>query len=126
MQTSCGYGVPFLSELAELEAHADGPRSRLEDRKTLGHWASQQVEKDVMQEYQAKNNRRSLDGLAGLRAARRTRNEMLWLEDAKIWAKRMIRQWDALLLGALLTVLVILLTHTLPHALHVSQQIESI
>lgn len=107
VQTSCGYGVPWLKDLEELEANEEGPRARLEDRKTLGHWASQTVEKGAMEAYRAKNNARSLDDTAGLKAARRTKGEIIWLEDAKIYTRKLVLQWDAILVGMLLAFLVV-------------------
>ncbi|GAB7350732.1 hypothetical protein MBLNU459_g1283t2 [Dothideomycetes sp. NU459] len=71
VQTSCGYAVPLLTDASELEANHDGVHARLEDRKTLGHWASKQVEKGELKGYQAQKNSQSLDGLGGLKAARR-------------------------------------------------------
>jgi len=106
--------VPLLSDLPETEV-ANGIRARLEDRKTLGHWASQQIEKGVMDEYRAKNNARSLDDLGGLKAARRLRGEHLLLCDIEIWLKRVLQQWDAMLLGALLAVFAFVFLPSLRH-----------
>lgn len=106
--SSCGYAVPMVSSTIDPEKVHHGPRAYLEDRKTLGHWANQQVEKGVMEEYRQKMNSRSLDGCAGLRVARRQRGEWILLQDAAIRLRRITRQWEAMLLGALLAVLLFL------------------
>ncbi|KAI9809778.1 MAG: hypothetical protein M1825_000211 [Sarcosagium campestre] len=96
VQTSCGYGVPMLDKNPTAE-------SRFEDRKTLGHWASNKVNKNELLPYQMINNARSLDGLPGLRAARRDRGERFWLESTMAWLRRIKAQWDAVLTGAAFT-----------------------
>ncbi|KAF1349050.1 pyridoxamine phosphate oxidase family protein [Delphinella strobiligena] len=114
VQTSCGYGVPLLKELEAHEANEDGPRAILEDRKTLGHWASKKVEEGGMAEYRAKNNARSLDDMAGLKAARRTNGEVIWLEDLKIYLRRLSQQWDVLLIGMMLAFFILMVGGGLP------------
>lgn len=119
MQTSCGYGVPWLNDdPGALEANEsddeETPKARLEDRKTLGHWAAGTVEKDAMVAYRAKNNARSLDDTGGLKAARRTRGEVLWLEDFKLYLRRLAQQWDTLLIGMLLAFAIVLAGGGLP------------
>jgi hypothetical protein len=82
VQTSCGFAVPYL-------ALRDDPETRgkqqpyLHDRDTLGHWAGKKISAGQLQEYQRDNNHASLDGLPGLRAARKDNGEMLWLGDIK-------------------------------------------
>ena len=74
VQTSCGFGVPCLA----LEEHPEKPgekRPVLADRDTIGHWAKNKVEKGELEKYQADNNVESLDGLPGLRIARRRAGE---------------------------------------------------
>lgn len=114
VQTSCGYGVPWLKELDDLEARNEGHRAKLEDRKTLGHWASKQVEDGAMEKYRAKNNARSLDNTAGLAAARRTNGELLWFEDMKLYLRRVSQQWDAVLIGVLIAFAIMLIGGELP------------
>jgi hypothetical protein len=87
---------------------SDGPRAYLEDRKTLGHWAGQQIEKGVMHEYRQKMNSRSLDGCAGLKVARRQRGEWMLVQDCLIWLRRVLRQWEAMIVGAVLGILLIM------------------
>jgi hypothetical protein len=60
----------------------------LKDRDTLGHWAGKQVSKGEMGAYRQEWNYDSLDGLTGLRAARKVRGESLWIGDARTWMRR--------------------------------------
>jgi len=113
VQTSCGYGVPLFTDLPE--EGTNGAKLRLQDRKTLGHWASQQVEKGVLDQYRAKNNARSLDGLGGMKVARRHRGEILLLGDVEIWFKRVLQQWDAMLLGAFLAIIAFVFLPSVRH-----------
>jgi hypothetical protein len=55
----------------------------LEDRQTLGHWGAKQIEAGKMDDYRAKNNTRSLNGLPGLRRARLDAGERLWIGNLK-------------------------------------------
>lgn len=106
--------MPFLKDLEKLEANDDGPHAYLEDRDTLGHWASRQVEKGKMEDYRSKNNFRSLDGLGGLKAARRSRGEIMWLNDFKLYLRQLSYQWDAILIGMLLAFALVFLGGGLP------------
>lgn len=76
---------------------------------------SQQVEKGVMDAYRAKNNARSLDDLGGLNAARRLKGENIPLTNLLIRLKRCLQQWDAMLLGALLTMIAFMFLPSLRH-----------
>jgi hypothetical protein len=104
VQTSCGYAVPQVVANGNPDASAvsEDPRAYLQDRKTLGHWARQQIEKGIMDAYRQKMNARGLDGCGGLKVARRMNGENLLLGDISIWFRRTIRQRDAMLLGAVL------------------------
>ena len=84
----------------------------LEDRQTLGHWANKQIDKNVMNDYRADMNARSLDGLPGLRVARRDKGEMLLLRDLEAQVKK--RNGVQFLLVAFVAVL---LTVATMHAL---------
>jgi len=74
----------------------------MKDRSTLGHFAKKTVDQGLMEWYQQQANLRSLDGLGGLTAARRGKGENVYLQDAQIWFRRILRQWDAMLVGALI------------------------
>jgi hypothetical protein len=78
----------------------------LEDRQTLGHWGKKQVTNGVMNDYRAKMNSRSLDGLPGLRVARKDIGESLWVRDveAQVRKRNGIQLAVVALLSAVLTV----------------------
>lgn len=106
-QTSCGYAVPYLA----VKPDPDNPSKHLpclEDRHTLGHWAGKQVSAGVMDEYRAKTNARSLDGLPGLRVARRDAGERLWYGDVTAQVRK--RNGVQLVLVAILSSVLTLLT----------------
>ncbi|KAL8806074.1 MAG: hypothetical protein Q9182_001606, partial [Xanthomendoza sp. 2 TL-2023] len=85
VQTSCGFGVPYLSPPThdDIKAIERGEKVSLglKDRATMGHWASKQIEKNALRDYQKKMNAYSLDGLPGFRAALRDSGKSVW------WAK---------------------------------------
>ena len=102
MQTSCGFGVPYLTSTliaTGSEEKQETTKPILKDRETLGHWASKKIETNTLQAYQAQNNAGSLDGLTGLRAARRERGERFLLTEAKASYRRILGQREALLWG---------------------------
>lgn len=86
-----------------------GPEPGFADRETLGHWASKQAEKNQIHSYQKDWNSKSLDGLNGLRSARRDLNQKLWLEDVKAGFARMMSNREALLTGFFLGLAIALL-----------------
>lgn len=47
-------------------------------------------------------NASSLDGLTGLKFARKMQGQWLLVEDVKVWFRRVISQWDAVIFGVLL------------------------
>jgi hypothetical protein len=51
----------------------------LQDRETLSLWAGKKLEKGELQDYRKEWNSESLDGLPGLRAARRDLGHKLWM-----------------------------------------------
>ena len=105
-QTSCGYAVPYLATKEDPEDPAK-QIPYLEDRHTLGHWADKQVAADTLHAYRSKMNSRSLDGLPGLRVARRMAGERLWYGDAQAVLKKNSAVHSGLvaLLSVILTVL---------------------
>lgn len=107
VQTSCGFGVPLLSS-----ALIDGnPAAVLKDRETMGHWASVKIEKNQLHAYQRDWNANSLDGLTGLRVARRDAGERLWVTETTAHVRRVAAQKEALVvgigIGCLLTLVVV-------------------
>lgn len=87
----------------------------MKDRGTLGHFAKKTVDQGLMEWYQQQANLRSLDGLGGLRAARRGKGENVHLQDALIWLRRIFRQWDAMLVGALIALFALALLRVVVH-----------
>jgi hypothetical protein len=85
------------------------PESAFEDRETIGHWAANKVEKNELLPYQEKNNTRSLDGLVGLRTARRGIGERLWIGDVRAYARRVLAARESVLVGVVLGVFLVLL-----------------
>ena len=82
VQTSCGYAVPFLATKPDPEDSAK-QIPYLHDRDTLGHWGSKQIDAGTIHAYRAKNNAYSLDGLPGMRRARRDKGDMIWYSEVK-------------------------------------------
>ncbi|KAL9578412.1 MAG: hypothetical protein Q9212_005731 [Teloschistes hypoglaucus] len=110
VQTSCGYGVPFLS-LSPASNESTGLEAKLQDRETMGHWASKQIEKNTLREYQKKNNAYSLDGLPGLKVAVTDSGESIWWVEIKTWARRIFGgEREALGVGMIIGVIVVMLS----------------
>ncbi|KZO96625.1 pyridoxamine phosphate oxidase family protein [Calocera viscosa TUFC12733] len=94
--TSCGYGVPVLN-------------GSFTERPALDKWSSRMVQRGELTKYRTDWNVRSLDGLTGLRQARREKGEWLIVGDVVAWLKMMWGLRDAVLFGIVLGVLVVLL-----------------
>lgn len=105
MQTSCGFGVPKLvkhtGSASDEEKHTEC-ESGFQDRETIGHWAKHKMDKNELFQYQQKNNHDSLDGLTGLKSARRDRGEQMWLGDIRAWTRKVWGQKDAMFVGFML------------------------
>lgn len=121
VQTSCGYGVPRVKKglYAPSDDDTTGPTTDIESllrsgraadskldelavfeaRPTLANWAEGQVQKNQMLGYQLLNNADSIDGLPGLKAARRAAGQMLWLGDLKAWGVRVAGEGSAVAVG---------------------------
>lgn len=128
-QTSCGFGVPRVKKglygpdgddedgtgiargIDEIlrEGAQDGEKlnelSVFEQRPTLDHWASKQTEGNKMLGYQVTNNASSLEGLPGLKAARREAGQVLWVGDLKARLRRIASEGEAVAAGFLLAML---------------------
>jgi hypothetical protein len=90
--------------------------SVFEDRPTLAERAAWRERKGKVLEYQIETNLDSLDGLPGLRVARREAGEVLWLGDAKARMKRVLAQREGIVAGVGMTLLLLLLVRLLGHA----------
>jgi hypothetical protein len=107
VQTSCGYGVPKLGLLQMQSADEEKVVARLQDRETLGHWASKKIKNNMLNAYRKQWNVDSLDGLTGLRTARRDKGEILWLTDLQAWCRRIWGQKEAVAFGFVLALLLL-------------------
>ncbi|KAG5661151.1 hypothetical protein KAF25_002794 [Fusarium avenaceum] len=123
VQTSCGFGVPrvkrgiYAPEEASqkdlsleqiLQEGVVGKVNELavfEERPTMDVWAGKQVEANTMLDYHKQTNVLSMDGLPGLRAARRSVGETLWFTDAKARARKVFAQSEAIAVGFVLALL---------------------
>ena len=92
VQTSCGYGVPVMEEGGFV------------DRKTLGEWGRKTVEKGKMEAYRVQWNSRSLDGLLGLRTARREGREWWGVPEVGAFVKRVLGEREGLVVGVIVGV----------------------
>ncbi|KAL5619409.1 hypothetical protein FOVSG1_001631 [Fusarium oxysporum f. sp. vasinfectum] len=122
-QTSCGFGVPRVKrgiyapdETSEknlsleqvLREGVDGKVNELavfEERPTMDMWVAKRVENNTLLEYHKETNVLSMDGLPGLRAARRSVGETLWFTDAKAHARKVFSQSEAIAVGFVLALL---------------------
>lgn len=129
-QTSCGFGVPRVKKgLYSLdgdrddtgnpgvaravedilrEGFQDGEKlselSVFEQRPNLDNYAATQSQNNKTLSYQITNNCSSLDGLPGLRAARREAGQRLWVGDLKARIQRIVSEGEAVAVGFLLAV----------------------
>ncbi|RYO91393.1 hypothetical protein DL766_001358 [Monosporascus sp. MC13-8B] len=134
VQTSCGYGVPKVRRIVESEADGprgagektcdddddgdegedgedDIQRQRrdigvagFEERPTLQFNNNKREREGTAHHYQAKMNTHSLDGLPGLRSARRDVGERLWLGDSRAHLNRMLAERHGMAFGFLTAV----------------------
>ncbi|KAI9761228.1 MAG: Double-strand break repair protein mre11a [Chaenotheca gracillima] len=126
VQTSCGFGVPIFfpskssstdetrtveqSQPSTTKSTSTAPALPYTDRPTLANYGRKLVAKSGVRKYQAKCNSRSLDGLMGLKAARRQRGEWVLLGDCVSAVKRAIqRQAFGFVIGVLMGLLFALL-----------------
>ncbi|KAL7933439.1 hypothetical protein V8C35DRAFT_55196 [Trichoderma chlorosporum] len=129
-QTSCGFGVPRVKKglystegdqdntgnLGAARAVEDILRQGLRDdekltelsvfeqRPNLDSYAANQTQNNKTLRYQVANNCSSLDGLPGLRAARRVAGQRLWVGDLKARLRRITSEGEAVAAGFLLAV----------------------
>ena len=121
VQTSCGFGVPMLAggPMPEGGEPEKVPMPELKDRATLGHWASNKIRKGELQQYQAASNAHNLDGFGGMRAAARDRGERLWLVRRKDQVRRIAGQSEAVIVGLVMGVALLLWAQLLAQRLGV-------
>ncbi|RDA91154.1 hypothetical protein CP533_0456 [Ophiocordyceps camponoti-saundersi (nom. inval.)] len=134
VQTSCGFAVPrvkkslYASEAVENDDDDDEDEASLqaklekdhagdkldelavfEARPTLDHFSRLTVQDNKMLDYQVKNNAESIDGLPGLRTARRDAGQVLWVVDARARLKRICAEPMAVAVGFFLALFLYLL-----------------
>ena len=121
VQTSCGFGVPRVKKgiykpdkSAEKSIHdllqegLDGELNELsvfEARPTLDVWAKKTADANKFQSYQNEANSSSIDGLPGLKAARRGAGQTIWVTEARAKMKKILTQYDSIAVGFALAVL---------------------
>lgn len=122
VQTSCGFGVPRVKkgiyspeDISEnrfetlLRESVNGKIDELavfEERPTLDAWVRKRVENNTVQKYHNETNVASMDGLPGLKSARRGAGETLWVGDAKARVERVLGQSEAIAVGVVIGVVV--------------------
>ncbi|KJZ80457.1 hypothetical protein HIM_00307 [Hirsutella minnesotensis 3608] len=139
VQTSCGFGVPRVKKqlyAADDADDADGSPSEsapsvqeilrqgrgegkldelsvFEARPTMDSWAAGKAQSNTLHEYQGRNNAESIDGLPGLRTARRDVGQWLWVGDLGARARRIRAEPEAVVTGFALAVAVYLVLNLL-------------
>lgn len=107
VQTSCGFRDSLSGNGREGDAQEDAitivdhsnDTDAVLQRDTLDDWARKQIEKQELGDFQKRWNHRSLDGLPGMKSARRSYDENIAVEDTKAWFRKVRRQQDAVALG---------------------------
>lgn len=122
VQTSCGYGVPKVRKMVaetvsstmntcdktpdeDVEKQDIGVAG-FEERPTLQFFNNKREREGTVQKYQAEVNTHSLDGLPGLRSARRGVGEHILLGDAKARLKLLLAQREGMAFGFLVALCV--------------------
>lgn len=95
-----------------LRLRWDKENSVFEDRPTLVDNARKREKAGTVLEYQTQANLDSLDGLPGLRVARRAAGQWLWAADARAHCKRVLAEREAIVFGFVLGLLFYLVLST--------------
>ncbi len=105
--------------LLSTAPNADDPEAQREikpvllDRDTMGHWSRTKIEKNELLEWQADYNSSSIDRCPGMRTAVRDHGDILWLTLAKARMRRILMEKDALFVGVVFGVALLLLIQSL-------------
>jgi hypothetical protein len=105
VQTSCGYGVPVLDRDTHSQHSEEGTSVDCccyKERPTLEKALDKMVRKGSIDAYIRDNSKRSLDGLLGLREARKMNGEWILADDIITWIGRQLAQGPAIALGIFL------------------------
>lgn len=131
VQTSCGFGVPRVKKAIYAPDEDDPPTplesilkqghdlekltelSVFETRPTLDQWAGARAEAGKIFEYQKQNNVYSIDGLPGLKTARKDIGQWLLLADLQASFGRIMKEKAAMCFGFIVGILVLVLCRTL-------------
>lgn len=124
VQTSCGFGVPRVKQalyapdedgppasISSILREGQGSEEKLDElavfeaRPAMDYWSSVKAQGNQIHKYQCQNNSDSVDGLPGLRTARRDAGQTLWVGDAKARLKRIGAEREAIAVGFFLAVL---------------------
>lgn len=137
-QTSCGMSVPLIGEAncdrnEEMEEARGGKTNgkpdgktmtkdeerhiyydgQFRDRLSLNKWADGMQKQGKLKNYHTKNNRTSMDGLPGLKIARKSSGQWMWLEDIRTLLLRAASESAGILLGLFLGTTIFLTMHKL-------------
>ena len=96
-----------------------GECSVFEDRPTMGDWGRQKEKEGGVLDYQVEKNLSSLDGLPGLRVARRAAGQRLWVGDGWARMRRVLAEKDGICFGFVLAAVLYLITTQLSALLRV-------
>lgn len=140
--TSCGYAVPTVNEEArngntveaskrdneeDIAKLSNQSGKCLEDRHLLEKWLVNKIDKKSLDQYVATFNTKSLDGLPGLRIARKWNGERyLWIEDARFWMKKKFGYPEAILLGIFIGACLVMLAPIVVNAalIYIPEQLK--
>lgn len=92
-------------EIEKTGAITKTPCKCFEERYTLEKWMLSKVNKKALEDYQVKLNSRSLDGLLGLRVARKMGGEWIAGQEARAHLEKVFWHPEAILLGIFLALL---------------------
>lgn len=115
--TSCGMSVPLLEppQSREAELHNDSSEPmpttaarHFKQRDSLRHWAEKMEGGDRILRYRTQKNSKSLDGLPGIRAARRGGESSLWLQDTGAVLNGTFHETRGMVVGLLTGILIML------------------
>lgn len=121
VQTSCGFGVPRVKKgiyapnmeappMSVEEVLRQGCNEKIdelaifEERPNMDSYAAGQVQKNIVLDYHNMNNLTSLDGLPGLKTARRNVGQTLWVTNVRARAKRILAEGEAVAAGFCLAI----------------------
>jgi hypothetical protein len=105
--------VGHTTEAADDEIKRTGAITKIpckcfEERYTLEKWLQNKVNKKALEDYQVKLNSRSLDGLPGLRVARKMGGEWVVGHELRAHLQKLFWHPEAILLGIVFSFLILM------------------